>query len=160
MGNVLNLLIAILVIGWLIGFVGYNAGGLIHLLLVIAVVALLLRVISGKVRVTKPFHRRYEYRHQHFPFIYKWSLLLVGFYVLISMLSIGQAIILPVIYATILAILISPLVNYLERKKINRGLAIASVLVFAIMIIGGIVFLVVSQSNLLIEAMPELIRKT
>lgn len=48
MGNVLNLLIAILVIGWLIGFVGYNAGGLIHLLLVIAVIALLLRVISGK----------------------------------------------------------------------------------------------------------------
>jgi len=94
-----------------------------------------------------------------FPFYLKGSLLLVGFYVLISMLSIGQAIILPVIYATILAILISPLVNYLERKKINRGLAIASVLVLAIMIIGGIVFLVVSQANLLIEAMPELSEK-
>jgi len=48
MGNLLNLLIAILVIGWLIGFVGYNAGGLIHLLLVVAVIAVLLRVISGK----------------------------------------------------------------------------------------------------------------
>jgi hypothetical protein len=48
MGNLLNVLIAILVIGWLIGFLGYHAGGLIHLLLVIAVIMLLLRVISGK----------------------------------------------------------------------------------------------------------------
>jgi predicted PurR-regulated permease PerM len=87
------------------------------------------------------------------------SVLLVGFYVLVSMLSIAQAILLPVIYAMLLAILISPLVNYLEVKKINRGLAIGSVLVLAILIIGGIVFMVVSQANLLIEAMPAISAK-
>jgi hypothetical protein len=38
----------ILIIGWLIGFIGYNAGGLIHILLVIAVIAIILRVIQGK----------------------------------------------------------------------------------------------------------------
>lgn len=51
------------------------------------------------------------------PFYIQWPLLLVGFYVLISMLSIGQTILLPLIYASLLAVLISPLVNYLEKGK-------------------------------------------
>jgi hypothetical protein len=48
MGNILYILAVILVIGWLIGFFGFHTGGLIHVLLVIAVIAVLLRVISGK----------------------------------------------------------------------------------------------------------------
>jgi len=48
MGNLLYIVAVILVIGWLIGFLGYHAGGLIHLLLVIAIIAVLLKVISGK----------------------------------------------------------------------------------------------------------------
>ncbi|MBK6990188.1 MAG: lmo0937 family membrane protein [Bacteroidetes bacterium] len=48
MGNLLYIIAVILVIGWLIGFVGYNAGGLIHVLLVIAIVVVLLRVIQGR----------------------------------------------------------------------------------------------------------------
>jgi hypothetical protein len=48
MGNLLYIIAVLLIIGWLIGFVGYSAGGLIHILLVIAVIAILLRVISGR----------------------------------------------------------------------------------------------------------------
>jgi uncharacterized protein DUF5670 len=48
MGNLLYLVAVILIIGWLVGFVGYGAGGLIHILLVIAVVAILLQIISGR----------------------------------------------------------------------------------------------------------------
>lgn len=47
MGNILYLIAVILIIAWAIGFLGYHAGGLIHLLLVIAVIAILLRVIRG-----------------------------------------------------------------------------------------------------------------
>jgi len=47
MGNLLYLIAVILVIAWAIGFLGYHAGGLIHILLVIAVVAVLLKVIRG-----------------------------------------------------------------------------------------------------------------
>ncbi|MFZ1458037.1 MAG: lmo0937 family membrane protein, partial [Saprospiraceae bacterium] len=39
MGNLLYVIAVILILGWLIGFIGYNAGGIIHILLVIAVVA-------------------------------------------------------------------------------------------------------------------------
>ncbi len=48
MGNLLYIIAVILIIGWLVGFVGYNAGGLIHILLVIAVIVVLLRVIQGR----------------------------------------------------------------------------------------------------------------
>lgn len=47
MGNLLYIIAVILVIAWLIGFLGYHAGGLIHALLVIAVVAVVLRIIQG-----------------------------------------------------------------------------------------------------------------
>ena len=47
MGNLLYVLAVILVILWAIGFLAYNAGGVIHILLVIALIAVLLRVISG-----------------------------------------------------------------------------------------------------------------
>jgi len=45
MGNLLYLIAVILVIAWAIGFLGYHAGGLIHILLVIAVISILLNVI-------------------------------------------------------------------------------------------------------------------
>lgn len=48
MGNLLYIVAVILVIAWLIGYFGYHAGGLIHILLVIAVIAIILRVIQGK----------------------------------------------------------------------------------------------------------------
>lgn len=47
MGNLLYTIAVILVIAWLVGFIGFHAGGLIHVLLVIALIAVLLRVISG-----------------------------------------------------------------------------------------------------------------
>ncbi len=47
MGNLLYLLAIIMIIGWAIGFIGFNAGGLIHILLVIAIIAVLLRIIQG-----------------------------------------------------------------------------------------------------------------
>lgn len=48
MGNLLYVIAVILIIGWLIGFVGYGTGGLIHILLVIAIIAIILRVIQGR----------------------------------------------------------------------------------------------------------------
>jgi hypothetical protein len=48
MGNLLYTIAVILVIFWAIGFIGYNAGGIIHILLVIAAIAVILRIIQGK----------------------------------------------------------------------------------------------------------------
>lgn len=51
MGNLLYVIAVILIIGWLVGFFAYGAGGLIHALLVIAIIAVLFNVISGSRRV-------------------------------------------------------------------------------------------------------------
>lgn len=48
MGNLLYIIAVILIIGWAVGFIGYSAGGLIHILLVIAVIAIILRLIQGR----------------------------------------------------------------------------------------------------------------
>jgi hypothetical protein len=44
----LEILIVVLLVLWLLGFFAMNIGGLIHVLLVIAVVVVLIRVIRGK----------------------------------------------------------------------------------------------------------------
>ncbi len=49
MGNLLYAVAVILVIIWAIGFFGYAAGGIIHVLLVIAIVLFLLKFIRRKL---------------------------------------------------------------------------------------------------------------
>jgi len=46
MRSLLYIIAVILVIGWLLGFFVYSATGLIHILLVLAIIALILGVIQ------------------------------------------------------------------------------------------------------------------
>ena len=48
MGNLLYVIAVILIIAWAIGFIGYSVGGIIHVLLVIAVIAIIFRLIQGR----------------------------------------------------------------------------------------------------------------
>jgi hypothetical protein len=48
MGNILYFIAGVLLLVWAIGFFGYAAGGLIHLLLVVAIVLLVLKFIRGE----------------------------------------------------------------------------------------------------------------
>lgn len=47
MRSLLYIIAVILVIGWVLGAFVYSAGGLIHVLLVIAIIVVLLNVIRG-----------------------------------------------------------------------------------------------------------------
>ncbi len=89
----------------------------------------------------------------------KASLLLIGLYVLISMLYIAQDIILPLIYATILAISISPAVNFLVRRKLNLAMSITVVLTIGFLLTSALIALLSSQATLLGEAYPQLVEK-
>jgi uncharacterized membrane protein len=48
MRNLLYTIAVILIITWLVGVIGYNAGGIIHVLLVLAIVAVLVRMMRGE----------------------------------------------------------------------------------------------------------------
>jgi len=45
MGNLLYLIIIILIIAWAIGFLGFHASGIIHILPVIALIVLFFKII-------------------------------------------------------------------------------------------------------------------
>lgn len=45
MRSLLYIVAVLLVVGWLLGFFMYNAGGIIHILLVLALISLLLGII-------------------------------------------------------------------------------------------------------------------
>lgn len=47
MTNLLYFIIAVVMIVWAIGYFGYAAGGFIHLLIVVAVMALIIRIIAS-----------------------------------------------------------------------------------------------------------------
>ncbi|HES59067.1 MAG TPA: lmo0937 family membrane protein [Caldithrix sp.] len=48
MKNLLYIIAVILIIAWAIGFFGYNAGGIIHVLLVIALIAVVIKLFQGR----------------------------------------------------------------------------------------------------------------
>lgn len=49
MGNLLYILVVILIIGWLLGMFAFQVtGGLIHALLVIAVILIVIKLVTGR----------------------------------------------------------------------------------------------------------------
>jgi len=48
MGNLLYFIAVILIVAWAIGFFAFNVGAIIHILLVVAVIAIIIRVIQGR----------------------------------------------------------------------------------------------------------------
>lgn len=92
-----------------------------------------------------------------FPFYAKASLICLGLFAFIKMLSIGQQILVPLIFSTLAAILLSPVVNFLVRKNLKRGLAIALVLIVAF---GIVILLTILLSNQIMRfgnALPDLV---
>jgi hypothetical protein len=47
MSSLLYLIALVLIIGWILGVFVYSIGGLIHILLVLAIISILLRLIRG-----------------------------------------------------------------------------------------------------------------
>jgi F0F1-type ATP synthase assembly protein I len=48
MGSLLYIVAVILVIGWAVGYFAYSAGHVIHILLVIALIAIIFQIIRGR----------------------------------------------------------------------------------------------------------------
>ncbi len=90
------------------------------------------------------------------PFYAKTALISISAFALIYTLIAGQAIIIPIVLATILAILLNPLVNYLVARKINLIAAIAVSVVIATLFAVGVVYVVSAQISMVSDAYPAL----
>jgi predicted PurR-regulated permease PerM len=94
-----------------------------------------------------------------FPFFVKASLFFIGAFAFISMLYIGRAIILPLIFATIIAIVLHPVVNLLTRLKINRVVAIIITLIISILVILAFGLFLFSQGVRFSDSWPKMVLK-
>lgn len=93
------------------------------------------------------------------PFYIKASLFFIGLCALIAILYVAQSIIIPLIFAFIIAILLSPVVSMFVRLKVNRVLAIAMTLLLSIIIIFACGAFVVSQASLFADSWPTVVEK-
>jgi len=93
------------------------------------------------------------------PFYAKAILFLIGIYALFAMLYIARGIIVPLLFATILAILLHPVVVFFVRLKINRIIAIIITLLLTVVIIVAFGSLLISQAIRFSESWPALVDK-
>lgn len=86
-------------------------------------------------------------------------LVLIGLFAFFTVLYIAKGIIIPLVFATIIAIILHPVVNLLVRIKINRVLAIIITLLMTFLVIAAFGILLFSQVNRFTESLPKLVDK-
>jgi predicted PurR-regulated permease PerM len=90
------------------------------------------------------------------PFVVIAAQGVVGLFIFFYILYIGRGIILPVIYAAIMAILLNPLVNWLCHHRMSRVLAIFIAVILLLLIFSSLVYFVVDQSMRFADSLPVL----
>jgi len=93
------------------------------------------------------------------PSYVKISIFFIGLYALITMLYISQGIVVPLIFSTIIAIVLLPIVDFFVRLKINRVFAIFITLFLSFLVVGGLVAILFSQAVKFYQFWPILLEK-
>jgi len=93
------------------------------------------------------------------PLFIKAPLIIIGTLALFTILYIAQSIIVPIIFATIIAIVLYPGVNWLILKKINRIIAIVIVFLIASFVITAFGTILIRQVQKVSESWPSLSEK-
>ncbi len=83
----------------------------------------------------------------------------MGLFVLFTIFYIAKGIIVPLVFATILAILLHPIVNFFVRRRINRLIAIVITLFLAFSVIVAFGAFLFSQASKFSESWPILVDK-
>lgn len=92
---------------------------------------------------------------KRYPFWLKWTTILLGMVLVVIILSYGQFILMPLAFAGLIAMLLEPLCQQLERVKLNRMLAIIVSMLLLFIILGGIISLLSIQLVQFTDRLPE-----
>ena len=90
------------------------------------------------------------------PFYLKAAQVLLALVAVFYILYVGQSIIVPLVFALLLAVLLNPFVNFLTRKKVNRVLAICLAVLSLFVVVFGVFYFIGAQISTFREALPEL----
>lgn len=93
------------------------------------------------------------------PFYAKATILLIGLVSLLTILYIARGIIVPLVFAVILAIVLHPVVNFFVRRGINRVVAIVITLFIAFLVIAALSLFLFSQASRFGESWPMLVER-
>ena len=94
--------------------------------------------------------------HLKIPFYAKIALISICLFALIFFMSIGQHILIPIIYASMAAILLDPIVNFLIGKGLNKIISIFLVVVMTSLITLAVIYFISSQVAIFSETYPQL----
>jgi len=93
------------------------------------------------------------------PFYTKAGIFFVGVVALLAILYVAQGIIVPIIFAFIIAILLHPIVKFFVRIKINRLIAIILTLLLTVVVITAFIALIYSQVISFSDSWPVFVDK-
>lgn len=93
------------------------------------------------------------------PLYHKLSIIIIGLFIFFYILFISKEILVPLTLAWLLAILLNPIVNFLQRKKINKIISIVLAIVLMIVVLAGILFFIGSQVSKFVDMLPQLKQK-
>jgi predicted PurR-regulated permease PerM len=93
------------------------------------------------------------------PHYQKLSLILLGLVALVHALFYAQGILIPVLFALLLAMLLNPVVNFLTRKRVPRILAIGLCVLLAMVALAAMAYFIVTQAAQFGETLPQLKEK-
>jgi predicted PurR-regulated permease PerM len=94
------------------------------------------------------------------PSLLRSNLVLLLFILLGCILVFGKDILIPVMFSILLAMLMSPLADFLEKRRINRIFSTLLSLLLIMLVIVGILLLVGKQFQMLGEDMPKIQEKS
>ena len=93
------------------------------------------------------------------PFYLKSTIILVGLFAFFTIMLIGQSIIVPVVFALIIAILLHPVVNFFIRMRMKRVVGIILTLFLTFLIISALGGFFFSQVSKFSDSWPLLVDK-
>ena len=93
------------------------------------------------------------------PAYHKLSIIMLGLVALFYALSSAKAIIVPILFALLLAMLLNPVVNFMTRMRVPRILAIGIAVLLAFVALAGLAYFIVTQAAQFSETLPQLKEK-
>jgi predicted PurR-regulated permease PerM len=93
------------------------------------------------------------------PLYAKVTIFLIGAIALTFILYVGRSIIVPLVFATIIAIMLSPVVDFFVRHRINKVISITFVLFLTFVVLFAFVLLVVSQISRFGDSWPVIVER-
>jgi predicted PurR-regulated permease PerM len=93
---------------------------------------------------------------KQYPFYIKSTIIIFGLVLISYALFVLKDILAPIAFSLVVAILLNPLVNKLQRRKIKKVIAISIALAIALIVVGAIIYFISAQLMTFGDSLPQL----